>query len=119
MFDLSNLGQFAKMNACYAKLQCCQLKPPPTKNLYYSHFKRGHPCAALCCHNNVPALYEHGTKTKAKTQKPQQHANILVTFHEHFDDLSKRQKMKRSRLLPNANQEFQETEHYRNLAPRI
>jgi hypothetical protein len=107
------------MNACYAKLQCCQLKPPPTKILYYSHFKRGHPCAALCCHNNVPALYEHGTKTKAKTQKPQQHANILVTFHEHFDDLSKRQKMKRSRLLPNANQEFQEREHYRNLAPRI
>jgi hypothetical protein len=74
------------------------LKTTPNKILYYSHFNGGHPCAALCCHNNVPALDEHGTKTKAKTKKPQQHANILVTFHEHFDDLSKRQKMKRSRL---------------------
>jgi hypothetical protein len=95
------------------------IKTTPNKILYYSHFKRGHPCTALFVTTMCLHLMNTGQKTKAKTKKPQQHANILVTFHEHFDDLSKRQKMKRSRLLPNANQEFQETEHYRNLAPRI
>lgn len=107
------------MNACYAKLQCCQLKPPPTKFYIIATLKEGihvrrFVVTTMCLH-----LMNTGQKLKPKTKKPQQHANILVTFHEHFDDLSKRQKMKRSRLLPNANQEFQETEHYRNLAPRI
>jgi hypothetical protein len=74
------------------------IKTTPNKILYYSHFKRGHPCTALFVTTMCLHLMNTGQKTKAKTKKPQQHANILVTFHEHFDDLSKRQKMKRSRL---------------------